>query len=65
MALGQQTVTFPANTLSVTVPLAVVDDTLIEDLEEFELQIFAPSQGSVDQSRDVALGLIADNDGEI
>ena len=60
-ALGSQPVTIRAGTAGSQVRIAIQDDTLVEDVESFNLLLFNPSPiGFISEGS--ATGFISDND---
>jgi hypothetical protein len=56
-------VTIPAGQTTATIMIALMDDSVIENTEEFTLTLINPSMGNVDPNAGSATAMILDNDG--
>lgn len=64
-ALGVLQVDFPPDETTINVNILLVNDILVEDDEEFGLQLQNPSQGTVSQADGEARCVIIDTDSKL
>ena len=56
--------TFVIGIDSALVSIPILDDVIVEEAENFSLQLFTPSIGMLDPGASMATGIIADDDGK-